>query len=213
MKTTITIDLEPFEAGLKVLGDEAPKAVRRALNRTALNVRTVMVRRIAQALRAPQKTVRDQITTSLAANGKGLVMRAVTHPIPLIRFGARGPEPSRGRGRGVTARTKTRRYPKAFITTVKGALPTGVRSSGHRGVFVQVGDKVRRSQGAWSNNLRIRELKEASIWAVWVHNADEGQRRADEMLPKNLKHEVDWLLQQRVQAEFNRAAGVKRRSQ
>lgn len=210
MSIVIEVDTSSVEAGLKALGADAGKAVARSINRTAENVRTVMVRAVAAEMRMAQKYVRDRVHIIPAASGRVTVITASNAPTPVILFGAKGPEPSRGRGRGVTAKTKKRRYPNAFITSVTGPLPNGVVSPGHRGVFVRVGDAVRRSKGAWSNNLRIRELKESSIWAVWMRHRAIGQRRGEEMLPKNLAHEVQYLLQTKVQSAFNRGAGVRR---
>jgi hypothetical protein len=195
---TIKVDTSSVEAGLAALGSDSPLAVARALNRTAANVVTVMVRKVAGEMRLTQKHVRDRVTVIKTGGGKITRIYASNQPTPLVLFKPTGNDPSRGRGRGVTARTKTRRYPKAFFATM---------DSGHRGVFEYIGSPTRnrRSPGAWGDNLRIRELREASVASVWIHHSAEGQKRGDEMLPKNLAHEIQFLLKTKVQTAFNRA--------
>jgi hypothetical protein len=62
----------------------------------------------------------------------GIQLEITGNRIPLIDFAARGPEPSRGRGRGVSYRLPggRSRDPHAFIATMP---------SGHRGVFKRTG--------------------------------------------------------------------------
>jgi hypothetical protein len=97
--------------------------------------------------------------------------------LPLIDFGAKGPEPSRGKGRGVTARLGggRNRYPNAFIATMH---------SGHRGVFT-------RKAGP---RLPIVELRGPSIAKVFVKHQDVGLARGQEQLAKNLQSEFRFAL-------------------
>jgi hypothetical protein len=200
---TLHVDTSSVEAGLKVLGAEGPKAVGRALDRTVTNVNTVMVRKVAGEMGLAQKHVRDRVRVLKTGGGKIARIYASNQQTPLTLFDPRGPEPSRGRGRGIVARTKTRHYPRAFFATM---------GSGHRGVFEYIGTpgRNRRSPGAWRDNLRIREVREASVASVWIHHGAEGQKRGNEMLPKNLAHEVQFLLNTKVQTAFNRSAGIRR---
>lgn len=143
-----------------------------AVRRSANSGRTAMARDIAADMRinvtAAKEAIRvgqvtesgDTIQVSLFASAKR---------IPLIDFGARGPEPSRGKGRGVSARTKIGRYPHAFITRV------GV--GGHRGVFQRRG----------KTRLPIYQLFGASIAHVFVKHSETGMARAKEQLAKNLR--------------------------
>ncbi len=204
---TLRMDTTAVEAGLKALGDDAPKAVMRAINRTLGNVRTAMTRAVAQSLGIKQATVRARLHTVHAHETRlqGQIW-ADAKPLPLLMFRARGPEPSRGRGPGVTASTPTKRYPHAFIATMP---------SKHRGVFERVpGQFMFRRKPTWKSwharRQAIRERREASVAAVFIHQERAGQVRADEQLPKNLAHEVQYLLTTKVQAAFNRNAGIRR---
>lgn len=185
---TLRVDDAAVLEGLAVLGDQAPVAAARAINRTVQNVVTAMARVIAQSLRAKSGDVKKRIT-STSATRTSLTARvsADNKPLPVIAFNARGPEPSRGKGRGVSATTRVGRYPHAFIATMR---------SGHRGVFQRVG----------TPRLKIRELKEASVAAVWMHNEAVGQARGNEQLTKNLQHAVDYLLTKQVQKALRRSA-------
>ena len=106
-----------------------PKAIVRALNRAGTSTRTLMASKSAKDLGLKVGTVRDQFRVVNATEARMRVRISVTGSrIPLIDFRATGPVPSRGRGRGVTARLPggKGRYPHAFIATTR---------SGHTGVF------------------------------------------------------------------------------
>jgi hypothetical protein len=177
---TLKVDDAQVIASLQVLGDQGPVAAARAINRTLSSVVTAMARPVSQSLRLPVGEVKKRVVTIQATRSRltGRI-EANNKPIPIVLFGATGPEPSRGKGRGVTAKTQTRRYPHAFIATTR---------SGHRGVFQRVG----------TTRLKIRELREASVAAVWIHHEAIGQARGTEQLQKNLQHEVDYLLTQQA---------------
>ena len=176
---------DALQRALQQLGTDAERAVVRALNKTLTSVATVAVRGLSREAGLTQKVIRSAVALTRAAEGRPQAIMQVTgRRIPLIAFGARGPEPSRGRGPGVTARVPgggTALYRSAFIATMR---------SGHRGVF-------KRAPGA--RRLPIREqfgpsLKEiflrANLYAACV-------ARAEEALPPNLRHEVEFLLGQR----------------
>jgi hypothetical protein len=153
-----------------------------------------MVRAIAADMGLKQGDVKRYVTTRLAsvssaADQLSAAVVASGARIPLIRFSARGPEPSRGRGRGVTARLPTGpgRYPQAFIATMR---------SGHRGVYIRPGASSRRSVGARSANLPITELHGPSIPLVFGKHLEAGLARGEEQLRKNLVHELRFALQE-----------------
>lgn len=187
---TLHVDTSEVESSLGVLGAEAPKAVARAINRTTANVIVTMSRAIRTTLPLKASVIKARLKATQATPSR-LTARvwADNKPIPLIEFQARGPEPSRGKGRGVTARTRTRHYPRAFIARMP---------NNHRGVFERVG-KAR---------LKIRERREASVAAVFIHHEKAGQARADEQMQKNLVHEVEYLLASKVQRAVRRTAGI-----
>ena len=159
--------------GLRRLRRQAPRAVARALNRAAGSARTAMTRAVAPDMGLPQKVVRPAITV-VKATPQRLASRVEARGarIPLITFRARGPEPSRGRGRGVRARMPggAGHYPHAFIATMP---------SGHRGVFQRVG----------RSRLAIRELKGPSVVHVFRKHLAVGIARGREALITNLRSE------------------------
>lgn len=178
MSTSIRFDHTPA-AGLGALvASRLAAATARALNRTAASEATAMARAVSAdmglkvtAVKAAiviEKAAPNQFVARVVAKGKG---------VPLIEFGARGPEPSRGRGRGVTAKVGSGRavFSHAFI---------GTMASGHRGVF------QRRTR----QRLPIRELFGPSIARVFGRLSPLGAARRAEVLEKNLQHEITFAL-------------------
>jgi hypothetical protein len=117
--------------------------------------------------------------------------------IPLIQFRARGPEPSRGRGRGVSySLPKGRnRLPHAFISTMPNT---------YRGVFERTGrfktfQVLNRKTGHSTTQRReiIREVLGPSLVKVFENHLPQGMERADESLTENLRHEVEFVLSRR----------------
>jgi hypothetical protein len=147
-----------------------------------------MVRVVAGDLGVKQGVVKDRIRVELA-NPDRLRARLYANAkrIPLIDFGAKGPEPSRGRGRGVTVKTGGSRktIPDAFIATMR---------SGHRGVFQRVGEGGRRGPRPGHSQLPIRELFGPSIWQVFKKYENVGLARGREQLIKNLQSEFRFAL-------------------
>jgi hypothetical protein len=176
----ISLDTSQAREAYKKLKTNASKAIMRALNRTMENGQTVAVRETAQDLGLRQDDVRDAFTIE-RATPVNLRARLIARGarIPLIKFGATGPEPSRGKGGGVSYRLpgSRGRHPRAFIATMR---------SGHRGVFV----RLRRSR------LPIAELFGPSIPRAFTKQLPAIQARVAEMLPKNLDHEVQFALRE-----------------
>jgi hypothetical protein len=157
----------------------APNAIRRALNRGAVSARTFLVKEIAKDTGLKSGEVRDAIKIREATAQNLTAEVSITGKrIPLIKFNARGPEPSRGRGRGVTARGPglAGRYPQAFIATVG--------SGRHRGVF------QRRTKA----RLPIRELFGPSLPHVFGKLIPEAAKVGEASLVKNLQHELAFAL-------------------
>jgi len=173
MEVVLVGDKE-LDALLKDYPGRATRATVRAMNRAITSGRTLMVQRIAAdtGLRSGDikkaMSLRNATAQRLEARlGVGLKR------IPLIDFNARGPEPSRGKGRGVSYRLRGGggRVANAFIATMK---------SGHRGVFARAG-KAR---------LPIRELFGPSLGHVFAKYRPEGIERAREAFVTNFKHEM-----------------------
>lgn len=185
---SLTLKSEQSERAIRRLGDRAPLAIARALNRAAGAAKTVMVRAVAADMGLKAGTVREQIKVQEARPVRDAEMVARLSVsgtrIPLIEFGARGPEPSRGRGKGVTSRLKggEGRYPHAFLATMR---------SGHRGVFIRRpatskrhGPKPQRPQ------LPIYELRGPSLPHVFQKYFPLGLARGEEALATTLEHEL-----------------------
>jgi len=173
----LTITMEGAEA---VLADfrAYPKRVQtaavRSLNRGINSARTVMVREIAKdtGLRSGDVTKALRLRLATAAQPEAALAASLKR-IPVIQFRATGPEPSRGKGRGVKAKVSgSTRYPHAFIAT----MPTG-----HRGVFAR-----RRTA-----RLPIKELFGPSLGRVFAKYRPIGLARAVEAFKQNFTHELE----------------------
>lgn len=148
-----------------------------AVNRTAASEKVAMSRAVATDMRLKVGVVKDAIALERASlNRPTAYVIAKGKRIPVIEFNARGPEPSRGRGKGVTANLPARRYPNAFIARMR---------SGHRVVFQRSG-KAR---------LPIYELKGPSIAAVFQKHLPAGETRRNEQLVKEVTHQIQFALQ------------------
>lgn len=146
-----------------------PRAVARALNRAINSARAGMTTAIARDMGLKASVVRNELKVQQATQTSFIARLSVTGTrIPLEQFGARGPLPSRGRGR-VTVRGKT--YPGAFRARMR---------SGHVGVFKRL-DPPR---------LPIVELRGASLPHVFANHAPLGLARGQEALKKNLASEL-----------------------
>ena len=179
---SITADLGPLMADLELLGTQAPVVLARALNRAGGSGLTAMRRAVATDMGVSQKAItRVLVTTKANASrlGWGITMKG--RRIPLIEFKARGPEPSRGRGRGVSWRYPgaKMRGPNLFIATV-GSHPD---REGHRGVFGRMPGVSR---------LPIKEKFGPSIPHVAEKKVPVFEAAANASLEKNVLHEIKW---------------------
>jgi hypothetical protein len=163
-----------IDAALREYPKRATRALVRAMNRALTSGRTVMVQRIAADTGLKSGDIRKAITLREASSQRlearlGIGLKR----IPLISFNARGQEPSRGRGRGVSYRLRggAGRIPNAFIATMR---------SGHRGVFV-------RSAKA---RLPIRELFGPSLGHVFARYRPEAIARIQEAFATNFASEM-----------------------
>jgi hypothetical protein len=184
-------DLGQLRKDLEGLGNAAPLILARALNRAGTSGKTAMVRAIAQDTGMTSRFVARDIKLDRASRTQPVVVVTVEgQRLPLIAFGARGPEPSRGRGRGVSYISEggmRKRIPNAFIATV------GI--GGHRGVFVRSPRaKTLKRRGPKPNRaqLPITELLGPSIPHVFEKKFPIFRAAAEESLLSNLKHEITW---------------------
>jgi hypothetical protein len=130
LSVTLVGDRE-VDAALAEFPRKASRVMVRALNRAATSGRLVLVQNIAADTGLKSATVRAALTLRDATPARPEARIAASlKRIPLIDFNAKGPEPSRGRGRGVSYKLRGGggRLPHAFIATM---------ASGHRGVFMR----------------------------------------------------------------------------
>lgn len=168
------IDIDGLDRALKFLEKfpkQSERAQIRAINRGIRSARTVGAREVARDLGLRVGDARDRLELTTARPGRPEGRIAASRKrIPLIRFkGTSGPEPSRGKGKGVRSGLKggTKRIVDAFIATMR---------SGHRGVY------RRRGRG----RLPIVELKGPSIFEVATKKIPAMAERAREATSKEL---------------------------
>lgn len=156
---------------------KAQRVIVRAINRGIVAARTQIVRDVARDSGLQVSAVRKAISQRNATIGAPAArIGAGLKRLPLIDFGARGPEPSRGRGRGVSYKAATGgrgRIESAFIARMR---------SGHRGVFRRVG--IRR--------LGIVELFGPSLGQVFAKYRASALARGLEVFTTTLDHELDY---------------------
>lgn len=157
--------------------ERTTRAMVRAMNRGIASGQTLMASLIAKDLGLKVSDVKTAMPVTPATFGRPIArFGASLKRIPLIKFGARGPEPSRGRGTGVRYRMAGGRghIPSAFIATMR---------SGHRGVFKRAGPA----------RLPINELHGPSLGHVFRKFRPQGVARVQEMFEKNFAHEMKRL--------------------
>lgn len=187
-----------LDAVLAQLATQLPQRVAvgaaRAINRTAASERTALSSDIAGDMGIRVGTARDAMTVNKAtASNPTAQVVCKGARLPLIEFNARGPEPSRGRGGGVSYSNPgaggTQRIANAFIATMPGG--------GHRGVFVRKGQqRSRKGLPAHSPGLPIREPMGPSIVKSFEKMVPAGEARRTDSLVKNLEHEISFALSQ-----------------
>lgn len=175
-------DLRRFENMLGALGDDGPKVINRALNRTGDMARTQVVRTLAKQTGLPQKTIRkavkvkrsswDSLTYTLSASGGDVALKYFK------------PRETR---KGVTAFVRGKRalYESTFMKG--GSFARGrvdLNMGGH--VFLRVGGRT---------DLEVQRSG-VVIPAEMVDGAtaDAFDRVVQTNLPRRLDHEIGRLL-------------------
>jgi len=174
------LDVSQAVRAFERLGAQVNSASSLALTRAIASAKTDLGRNVAKDISLKVGVVNEALTvqsptpTSLTA-----LISAAVRRIPLIDFGARGPEPSRGRGPGVTAKVQGQRkvYPRAFIAT----------AGHHRGVWQRHGTGAR---------LPITELKGPSVAHVAAKHAEAAAARGQAVFIERLKHEIGRLIRE-----------------
>lgn len=176
----LVLNTAEVERAINAMRVKSPPAIVRSLNRGMSAGKTQIDRDTAKDMRLKVGRVREGTRLVKATFTKlRASITATLKRVPAIEFGARGPEPSRGQGRGVTVKLPARRYPHAFIATVGRGR--------HRGVFERKTKK----------RLPIREVFGPSVWFVAVKNASKAAPRVLEQTLKTLQHEMTRILPSR----------------
>lgn len=176
---TVHFNTEQTVAAFDQLGRRGQTALRRALKRTAVSVRTIMASAVAKDVGIRVGSVRDEVKLRHDVEALTATISISGRRIPLIEFNASGPFPSRGRG-SVSVRSGPagrRKIPHAFIAQMR---------SGHKGIFKRTTTK----------RLPILELHGPSLPHVFAKYLPLGVERAEEQLGKNLEHELAFALSQ-----------------
>jgi hypothetical protein len=176
VKIDVTLDDRDVELGISAFKAKFPAAIRRAVERASVSAKAEMAKSISADTGLPSRFVKDQVKTS-KLGAFGIQLEVSGKRIPLIAFGARGPEPSRGRGAGVSYKLPTGRgrLDHGFIATMPG---------GHRGVFVRKG----------ARRLPIKEEFGPSLAHAFVKYLPDAAARAKESLIKNLRSEISFAM-------------------
>lgn len=168
--------VDELVAELRDTPDKLSLANIRALNRAILAARTAGIRLISADIGLTATTLREALTIIEATISRPIAfLSASLDRIPLYDFHAKGPMPSRGKGRGVTARLPggAGTYPHAFLAQM---------ASGHLGVFER-NTKAR---------LPIHELMGPSIGKVFAKYTAQMIAAADASFETTLDHELQF---------------------
>lgn len=148
-------------------------AASRAINKTALTVRSKIVKKIREYMPIKQKEIRKKVTLKKATRTfLEAIIRIKGGRIPLIDFGARQT------AKGVTYKLQGRKHRlvHAFI---------GTMLSGHTGVFERTG----------LSRLPIRERFGPSVLSAYLKHDMNIQVSAADLLQKNLDMQIRVLLE------------------
>jgi hypothetical protein len=183
MAAIARFDTRDVERTIRQLKARYPRAIKRALNRAATSARAGLASDVAKDMKLKVADVKKAMTIGEASETRHVAtLYASAKRVPLEKFGATGPLPSRGQGVGVRVKGKT--YAGAFRARMR---------SGHIGVFQRAGASARKSPGAWSKNLPIVELRGASIWQSAMKHLPAALARGEAALTKNLASELRYV--------------------
>jgi len=184
----ITDDAAQLRGKLIEIGTNAVnKATVRALNKLADQVKTAGSKEIrAAGYNMKAAAIKRQITIRRASLATPVVLiRCSGRPIPLIQFSAR----QISAGVSVSVKNGRKVIPGAFIAT----MPTG-----HKGVYVRVGDQhrrtVRNGKPEWSG-LPIKELFGPGVSDAFGNEVVQQAllRLIQDKFPGILEHEITFL--------------------
>jgi hypothetical protein len=170
------LDLQDIHRELLEMGREAPAMMARALNRAGVSGKTAMKKAVAGDTGIAQRAIEKNIKVDKANKTQPAVAITISGaPIPLLNFQGRGPEPSRGKGKGATYRS-----PAGGRKQVLGGFITKVGKGQHRGIF------IRRQK----KRLPIVERKTPAMPHWFEKRLDTFKESAQESLVKNLRNDI-----------------------
>lgn len=185
IKVSVKADISRAMGKLEsVRKDVMTKAVPRALNKVAGEVRTESSRSIrAAGYRIKDRAIKKQIAIRKATrNELTAVVRARGKPIPLINYGARQVKS----GVSVAVKGSRKIIKHAFIAT----MPTG-----HAGVVIRTGTAHKKNKkGVWSG-LPIKQLFGPGIPTAFSNDVVQQalKEKIRKRFPTLLKHEIEFL--------------------
>ena len=185
---SVDVNAGAVVADLKGYSSKLMKGAVRAMNRAIQSGKTEMKRAIASDTGLRASDVAEALPLRQATMARAEARFAATlKRIPLIHFRARGPEPSRGRGRGVSyLLTGGRsRIPTAFIATMQ---------SGHKGVFARKPGATRHGPSPHRSQLPIVELFGPSLGHVFAKYRPMGLARTKDAFDTAFAHELKRVL-------------------
>lgn len=180
---------------LREYPSRAQRAIVRALNRGIGAGETLMAREVARDLSMKVSDAKKYMNKSEATMSRPEARLAASlKRIPLIKFGARGPMPTRGRGRGVTYRLGQGRgrIEDAFMAKVRFKPKDGEEGETIRVFRRKASRMLRKSEGAWSKNLPMYQPTGPSMGHVFAKFRRQGLARAEEVFASTLDHELEF---------------------
>jgi hypothetical protein len=175
---SLQVDADTLNGIEMFLRESGPAAALAAgavvLNKAAESARSAMVNAVATDLGVKPADVKKYIRTRQADAGhlEARVYAWGKRGIALVNLSASGPDPSRGKGSGVTVSANPGSFPRAFLARMP--------RSGHRGVFERAG----------TNRLPIRELFTRPIPEVFGRLRSAGVARAVQVLSTEAAGEI-----------------------
>lgn len=171
---TFKVDTKQVDQFLEAAPKKTSIAVLRSIKRGTMAARTEAARTISKDMGLPVSVVRKAVVMT-PPNAQTItgVLRVSLKRIPLIHFKAKGPEPSRGKGRGVSYKAGGGRkvLKSAFIATMP---------SGHRGVFKREGKKRSPIKQRYGPSMgRVADLHRQTIAA---RGAEAAEAELDRLL-------------------------------
>lgn len=200
---SVTINPAAWDSALAKLGRDVGTAAMRAINSTATSAKAAIVPVVAQDMNSTESAtdrkvrIREATPSTLSA-----MLYASRGRVPLIAFRATGPNPSRGRGNGVTVTmpalggssglvTRTAvNFPHAFLARVP------FKGGRHLGVFERRLGANRRGPKPNRSQLPIWQRYGPAVSAFFEARLPIAVARATAVLPGNFAQEVQALIAQ-----------------